>query len=49
MFFTVEPNEMIVFESVGKIREIYSESGLYFSFVVWGRTLNRVRTCVETL
>jgi hypothetical protein len=49
MFFTVEPNEMIVFESVGKIREVYSESGLYFSFVVWRRTLNRESTCDETL
>lgn len=49
MFFTVEPNEVVIFKSFGKIREVVSESGLHCSGLVCGRELVRVRTCLETL
>jgi regulator of protease activity HflC (stomatin/prohibitin superfamily) len=49
MFITVEPNEVIIIKSFGKIREVISKPGLNCRCNIVGRELLRVRTCLETL
>ena len=45
-FFTVQPNQEVIFKTFGKVRKVYKNPGLNFSLCVIGRELIYVSTAL---